>query len=177
MGRRYSDIKRAANLKTALDNYTAYLATPRTPKVGLGQPLSERVQLELESFGGGGGGAPISVRAAKSGFDRLGADINAVAGAAVVAATATSAVVRGFKAASVITFENATRAAASKDSAITKQPYLKYTGERFACPFGAGAAGAKEIEIGKLLISKMKQRTGLVINRVSITPERMSYGG
>ena len=177
MGRRYSDIKRAANLKAALDNYTAYLATPRTPKVGLGKALTERVALQVESFGGGGGGAAISVRGAKAGFDRLGTTINASSGAKVAAAASGAKFVRGFKAAMVITFENSARSAKSKDSAITKQPYLKYEGERFACPFGAKTATDKEIEAGAELISAMKQRTGLIINRVSITPERMSYGG
>lgn len=143
MGRRYSDIKRATELQSALTNYTNYLTTPRvrqlntrgprdTSKIVFLAPFTITVALD----------EVVQARVNPDHYTKIGAAINSAAGAEVLEVIGSKTLVDlgRFTAARLVLFENSTRQVSVETSNVTGTQYLKYTGERFSCPFGAQAA-------------------------------------
>lgn len=171
MARRFSDIKRAAKLSSALTAYQAYLAKPPSTTLGTYTPRENPVYLQVTPFGLTlPTGTFALVSGNQKGFTRLGTAITSLG--EVVAATSNAKPIVAFSPARVITFENATKTATTATSKFTSQAYRKYAGDQFSCPFGQKAAGDKEIDVGNEIKSALKARTGLEVNRISLTPER-----
>lgn len=145
MGRRYSDIKRAAKLQQALTGYINHLQTAgsRPSKIGTkgARDLSQTVYIEPFTVGIEVDEV-VQARCNPTAFTNLSAAINASTIAKVSATLGSKAVVSfpKFSPARVVLFRNATRNVEVKPSEVTGLQYLKYTGNRFSCPFGATAA-------------------------------------
>ena len=178
---RYSDIRRGAQLNQSLTRYTSYLTTPRTPNVNSRGALDAQQSVGVIPFDLDITDDYVAARSPVAGVSRLQSVIDGVSGLKVLAGNdltgQTAQAVTGFKAARVTTFENATRGVTVATSDVTNQQYLKYSGDRFSCAFGrATAAGTgKMIDLFDALKGALKARTGLAINRVSLTPERYAF--
>jgi hypothetical protein len=143
MGRRYSDIRRAAQLKAALDNYVDYLQTPRPPRLNTKGPRDNSQVVFLAPFTiSVGTDEVVAARVNPAHYTKLGATINGASGAEVLAAIGTKELIDlgQFTAARLVLFENSTRSVTVETSEVTGTQYLKYAGERYSCPFGAQAA-------------------------------------
>ena len=144
MGRRYSDIKRAAKLQQGLTNYISYLenSATRPSKIGTrgARDLTQTVYVEPFTVGVDVDEV-VMARCSPTSFTTLGAAINASSIAAVTATLGSKNVVNfpKFSPARIVLFRNNTRAVTVATSDITGLTYLKYSGQRFSCPFGATA--------------------------------------
>ncbi|MBE9159720.1 hypothetical protein IQ265_23205 [Nodosilinea sp. LEGE 06152] len=144
MGRRYSDIKRAAKLQQGLTNYINHLQTAATrpSKVGTrgARDLSQIVYIEPFTVGIEADEV-VQARCSPTSFTTLSTAINASSIARVTAALGAKTVVNfpKFSPARIVLFRNNTRAVTVATSDVTGLQYLKYNGNRFSCPFGATA--------------------------------------
>ena len=178
---RYSDIRRGAQLNQALTRYTSYLTTPRTSNVNSRGALDAQQTVGVVPFDLDITGDYVAVRSPVAGVSQLKDEIDGVTGLKVLAAadlnSKTAQAVTGFKPARVVTFQNATRAVTVATSDVTSQQYLKYSGDRFSCAFGRATktGTGKMVDLFDALKVALKARTGLAVNRVSLTPERYSF--
>lgn len=143
MGRRFSDIKRAAQLKDALDNYIVYLQTPRPPRLNTRGPRDTSQIVYVAPFTMTvAADEVVQARVNPAHYTKLGATINGAAGAEVLATIGAKTLVDlgRFTAARLVLFENSTRSVTLETSEVTGTQYMKYAGDRYSCPFGAQAA-------------------------------------
>lgn len=144
MANRYSDIKRGAKLKVALDNYKTYLDTLGTRPTRIGQqgPRNLDKLLYVTPFLIDiGATEKLPVQNTTDGYNQLQTYINGSSIAAVTdnLGTDTLAELAGFRAARVVLFLNSTRSVTVERSDVTNLEYLKYAGTRYSCAFGATA--------------------------------------
>lgn len=144
MGRRYSDIKRATELKEALTRYTTYLTTPRPRQLNSRGPRDTSKIVFLAPFTiTVGTDEVVQARVNPAHYTKLGASINGAGTGAEVLETvgAKTLIDLGrFSSARVVLFENSTRSVTVATSDVTGTQYLKYAGDRYSCPFGAKLA-------------------------------------
>jgi hypothetical protein len=181
MGRRYSDINRAARLKLAHDNLQAYRAAPRAlpTTADRSRPLQKVVTVIPFALSLDDSVSGIDVHTNAAGYEHLGSLVSGVAGAKVSPAAegAKASPLKGFRAAQVHTFESTTTSKKQAESRATKTPYWKYTGTGYHCTFGkeTKASTVLAIDVYKLVKAALVARQGLATNRVSITPERYRF--
>lgn len=151
MGNRYSDIKRGAKLKTALDNYVNYLNTlgTRPSRVGQLGPRNLDKILFVQPFTAQVAASEFcSAKNTTEGFTQLGSYINGSALAATTDNLGANSLVSlpKFRASRVVLFLNATRSVNVARSEVTNLEYLNYAGTRYSCAFGATADTDDEME-------------------------------
>lgn len=144
MGRRYSDIRRAAKLQTALDNYIQHLQTmgTRPSKIGQYGPRNLNTTAYVAPFTTTVAiGEVVAGKCTDDSYTTLSTAINGSSLAAVSDAIGADTLINipKFRAARVIMFLNATRSVTVETSDVTGLQYLKYAGTRYSCPFGATA--------------------------------------
>lgn len=177
---RYSDIRRAAQLKASLDRYTTYLSTPRTPDLNSRGDRAVQVSAGVIPFSLDIAGDMVATSAPQTGETRLKTAINAISGAKVFTGAEVTGDVdslNAFKPARVTTFENATKTKTIATSDVTGARYLKYAGDRFSLPFGKDTKAGTEklVDVFDAIKAALKARQNLDVNRVSVVPERYSY--
>ncbi|MEM6353589.1 MAG: hypothetical protein AAF766_22795 [Cyanobacteria bacterium P01_D01_bin.14] len=174
---RYSDIRRAAQLNQALQNYINYLGTPRTPNVGGGTPRGPQQQLFIQPFGQDLPlNSRVQVQASTDSYAALSQYIVAGNGAEADTAIGANSVVNlpKFRPARVVWFRNPTRTVQTATSGVTGQRYLKYNGDRDSCPFGRAAADDDQMDVFNAIKADiLTTNTNLEVNRVSITREKI----
>lgn len=175
---RYSDIRRGAQLKTALDNYVQYLQTPRAPRLNTRGARAAQIRTFIVPYGidiAADEVVPVSSPAA--GYNRLQGLINSTnntqAEVTNDVGTKTPTNVVGFSPARLVTFENATRSVTTPTSDVTKREYLKYAGTRFQCAFGRKVAADDLYDAFQILKTAALGRPNLAVNRVSLINERI----
>lgn len=181
MGRRYSDIRRATQLKDALDNYVAYLSTPRAPRLNTRGARDNSKVVFLAPFTTTVADTEvIQARVNPAHFTKLGALINGTGtGAEVLEANGTKNIVDlgRFSAARVVLFQNATRSVTVSTSDVTRNQYLKYAGERFSCPFGQKTTTSDMIDAYlnvKAAVLASTSVASAAVKRVSLIREKAS---
>jgi len=177
---RYSDIRRGAQLQAALTAYTTYLTTARTPNLSTTNDRPVQIGAGVIPFGTDIAGDMVSVNCPQTGATRLKTLIDGVDGAKVFTAAEVTGDIEdiiGFKPARITTFENATKTKTIETSEVTGQRYLKYAGERFSAPFGreTKAGTDRMIPVFNALKAALLARTGLAVNRVSLSPEKFDF--
>ena len=152
MPRRYSDIKRAYQLKAALDGYVAHIqsSATRPSRINTRGPLNLNKIVYVAPFTAQ---ADVDeVCAARTNDDSWQAISPSILGGSTAAdivdvlGTKTLISLPSFRAARIVFFTNSTRVVEVKASEVTGLQYLKYTGTRYSCPFGAGTDAIDQME-------------------------------
>ena len=180
MARRYSDIKRGAELNQALGNYITYLQTPRprninsrgaqgTTKTVYGAPFN--IEFEVDVV--------YASRVNPDHFTALSTYINqAGSGAQVLEAPGANSIGNAYRyrLPRVIWFRNTTRTVSVVTSDITGLRRLSYAGDRFSCPFGANADSDDQATTFNQIKSNILGATAgtYEVNRVSLSKEVFS---
>lgn len=179
MGRRYSDIKRAARLQAGLTNYVNYLqnSATRPSRLGTQGPRNLTQIVYLEPFTiGVEADEVVAARCTPESFNTLNATINASPVAAVTSAVGAKAVVSipKFSAARLVLFRNNTRVVSVARSDVTGLEYLKYNGDRFSCPFGATADNDDLMDsFADVKTRVLAANAGAAVKRVSLVREKV----
>lgn len=175
MARRFSDIKRAKRLETALAGYMTYLQKPASTTLPTYKARPKQQSLILSPFGIElEGETKAVVYAGEASVTNLLPIVSQVADVAENPGTGDLAELTGFRPARVINFASATKTVTTGDSKFTGLPYRKYAGDRFALPFGRKTSTDVEIDISKAIKARLRGRPNLEVNRVSFTPERQA---
>lgn len=151
MGRRYSDVKRGAQLNTALNNYINYLQTmgTRPSKIGQYGPRNLNTTAYIQPFTGTfTAGEVVTAKCTDDSYTTLATTINGSTFANVTNSIGADTLINlpKFRAARIIMFLNATRSVTVQTSDVTGLQYLKYAGTRYSCPFGAAADTDDQME-------------------------------
>ena len=151
MGRRFSDVKRGAKLKTALDNYITYLQTAgtRPSRIGTQGPRNLSVFLYVQPFTVTVAADEfLQAKATPESNTKLRTVVDGTSLAAVTATLGANTLITlpKFRASRITYFENSTRSVSVQSSDVTGLQYLKYAGERFSIPFGAQTATADQTD-------------------------------
>lgn len=174
---RFSDIKQGGLLKQKLDFYTERLKNPPPRRLNSRGDRPPSRLVFLNPFGLDiSTDELVSVNNNTAGYTRLQTAINtANTGAEVLGelGSKTVASVGRFRPARVVTFENASKTKSTPLSGFTGQEYLKYAGQTFSCAFGRKAQTDDQYDAANAIKAILKARSGLPVNRVSITPERL----
>lgn len=152
MPRRYSDIKRAYQLKNALDGFVNHIQTSATRprrintrgalnlnKIVYVAPFTAHVDVD----------EVCAARTNDESWQAISPSILGGSSAAdVVDALGTKTLVSlpSFRAARIVFFTNATRSVTVETSEVTGLQYLKYAGNRYSCPFGANTDAIDQME-------------------------------
>lgn len=178
MTRRYSQIKKAAEYETALNNYTTYLkdaATRPTKRMqggtkGASRPVSKAAVSPFGMDSSASGKILVSIgdKSKTKLATALGSTRLDLSNAGIAAANRLA----GFRPAKVSAFEGSD-AATYVQSKVTKLYYLKYPGDSFNAPFGA-TADTEEIEtaMGLVRAAVVAVLTGDV-KRISFSTEKV----
>lgn len=177
MTNRFSQVKRGAEYKKALDNYTDYLKnaeTRPTKRLQGGVRTSRRqlVERAVRPFGMDlSGDETVLVKASQASITGIGA---AVGSRLIVPSTTTNASkLSKFKPARVSAFRG-TGAATYVQSKVTKLFYLKYTGDSFGLPFGALTEAEEEATGAKTIRTAIIAAFGAAdVKRISFSPEKV----
>lgn len=178
MTRRFSDIKRALEYKTGLDNYVDYLTnldTRQTKRLVGGTRGARRrtVRAALLPFG-------MDLEAGQYAAVRIGEKSNTAIGTNLGTRLYTSGAqldgaiaFGGFRPAKLAVFRG-TGAATYVPSKITKLQYLKYTGDTYTIPFGALTEAEEEaVGLDAVKGSITTLFAGADILRMSYQPEKV----
>jgi hypothetical protein len=174
---RYSDIKRAARLKTGLDNYITYLQTAgtRPSRIGTQGARNLNVTLYIQPFTVTvAADEYVSGRCTTESDTKLRTVVNGANDAAVTNTLGANTLIQlpKFRPARVLYFENSTRSVAVETSDVTGLQYLKYAGERFSIPFGAQAATSDQTDAFLAAKAAILAANGAAaIKRVSLSRE------
>lgn len=178
MARRYSRIKQGALYNAGLQNYIQYLQTAATrPRnIGTRGARGDTALAYITPFG-----FDVAVdelansRVNPEDYTALSTYINGAGTGAEVSNTLGANNLideKGFRAARVIWFNNATRNVTVERSDVTQIQYLKYTGDRRSCPFGRATATDDQIDaFNGVKAAIVQARSGDAINRVSLQRE------
>lgn len=179
MASRYSNIRQAAQLAESLRNLRLYEDTPRVRRVNSRGPRDPSKNLYIVPFGRDlGTDEVVRVRNSIQGYTALSPLINqaGLQGETTDArGTKTPVVVAGYRPSRIVWFRNTTRSVIAKISDVTKDSYLKYNGDRDTCAFGRGAATDNEYDSFDEIKTVILSNASFVVNRVSLTPERIRY--
>lgn len=180
MGRRFSNIRRAAQLQAALTAYTTWLTEPRQPRINSrgARPPSKAIyvtpfgfDLETDEL--------ARARNSVEGYTALASTINASGtGGKVVDTLGTNSIatVGRFSPARIVWFRNASRSVQEVRSEITNQDYLKYNGDRSSCAFGREQADDNMYDAFDAIKAALTAaNSSLEVNRISLTREKYSY--
>lgn len=152
MARRYSDIKRAAQLQAGLTAYIAYLqnSANRPSGVGTKGPRGLNKTVFVAPFTTQVAATELcAAKVRQDAFNMISPSILGGSTKANVAETLganTLVSFPRFRASRVVLFHNAARVAAAEPSKVTGIRYLKYEGDHFSCPMGATADTDDEME-------------------------------
>lgn len=151
MGNRYSDIKRGAELNTALQNYISHLQNLGTAPSGIGTqgPRNLDKLLFVAPYTAEvGATSKLAVQNTTDGYNQLQTYINGSTFADTTDNLGTDTLVQlpKFRASRVVLFLNSTRSVTVERSDVTNLEYLKYAGTRYSCAFGATADTDDEME-------------------------------
>lgn len=176
---RYSDIRRGGELKYALDNWINHMTDYENRESGIGQGQERGAQatvyvvpfmkdLTLDEV--------VEVNVTATHLADLRTYITAADGAEVIEAigSKTPITVTGFRAARVTWFRNANKVKTVATSKVTKLKYLKYAGDRSACPFGRAADSDDQQDAFNAVRAQLKAQAGLAVNRVSLVREKFA---
>jgi len=175
---RDSRIKQAPRLAEAFQRLQAYEAQPREINVGSQGPREPRTNVYVKPFGldlPADQLAQTSITADQ--YSTMAPIVNgAGTGAEVTDTLGTNdlAPVRGFTAAKVKWFRNATVSSTTVRSQRTNLPYLKYAGETLTCPFGRATETDNMYDVFNTLKSGILEISGFQMSRVSLTREMFS---
>ncbi|MEO0538387.1 MAG: hypothetical protein AAF215_31555 [Cyanobacteria bacterium P01_A01_bin.123] len=180
MAQRFSRIRQGAYYNQGLTNYINYLQTSATRPRRIGQqgPRNLTLQVYITPFGFDiATDELVPVKANPDSYTALSTYINGAGTGAQVGDTLGANTVvteRGFRAARVVWFRNATRAVNVTTSDITGLQYLNYTGDRDSCPFGRNTATDDQIDAFNAVKAAVLQATAGAnsVNRVSLSRER-----
>lgn len=179
MGGRYSDIKRAAKLQAGLTNYINYLQTAATrpSRIGTQGPRNLTQIVYVEPFTVTvAADEVVAARCTPESYNALNASINGSSIAGVANTLGAKAVVSfpKFSAARVVLFRNNTRVVNVETSDVTGLRYLKYTGDRFSCPFG-GTANVDDMMDAFLDVKArlLTANAAAAVKRVSLVREKV----
>lgn len=179
MASRYSTIRKAAQLAEALRNLRLYEDTPRQPKLNSRGARKPSKNIYIVPFGRDlETDEVVRVRGSVAGYTALAGQINTASTQGEVTdqvGTKTVVTVSGFRPARVVWFRNATRSVIEKKSDVTKIDYLKYNGDRDSCAFGRKVATDNQYDAFDDIKTVITSSGALVINRVTLTPERIRY--
>lgn len=182
MSRRYSDIISSARLRPALDRYVQYLegTVTRPSRINTQGDRQATNPVYVFPFG-----MDLAVDEVITAFYSTARDnvlvpiINAVTGVDVSVALGAKTPVerRGFRAARVVWFRNATKTKTVGTSDVTGLQYLRYAGTRSSCPFGRDDASspADIFDSFDQIKASLKSQPNLAVNRVSLTKESFKY--
>lgn len=178
MGKRFSDIKRGAELEAARVAYFNYWETKATRPsgVGTGTPRELDAVCYVQPFTTDvAADEVVTAKAYNQGYTTLSTYINGVPTAAVTNTIGANSIVNipKFRAARVTWFRNTTRQVSTPTSKFTNQEYLKYTGERFSCPFGATADTDDMIDSFLSVKAALLAVSGYAVSRVSLKREEV----
>lgn len=151
MGNRYSDIKRGAELNTALNNYINHLQSLGTAPSGIGTqgPRNlDKLLFVMPFTAEVGATSKLAAKNTTEGYNQLQTYINGSTFAETTDNIGTDTLVQlpKFRAARVVLFLNATRSVTVERSDVTNLEYLKYAGTRYSCAFGATADTDDQME-------------------------------
>ena len=176
---RYSDIRRGGELKYALDNWITHMTDYESRDSGIGQGQERGEQstvyvvpfmkdLTLDQV--------VEVSVTATHLSALRSYIASADGAEVIEAigTKTPIVIKGFRPARVTWFRNATKVKSVQTSKVTKLKYLKYEGDRSACPFGRQTDSDDQQDAYNAVRAQLKAEAGLAVNRISLVRERFA---
>ena len=182
MSRRFSRILGSSRLRPAADRYIQYLSgtLTRPSRVGQGGPRQATQSVYYYPFGLD---LPtdqvLTAKVDPAHYNILAPVINGVTGVEITngLGAKTLSPLRGISPARVVWFRNATRSVQVATSTITGLEYLKYNGDRYACPFGRdGATSTADMyDAFSEIKGDLLSTPGFVISRVSIQRERLSY--
>lgn len=176
---RFSDIKRGAQLKTALDRYIEHIQTAGTRPRRIGQYGARNLTtyLYFKPFTIDVAADEVVVaRCTPESDTKLRTIVDGVAAASVSSSLGANSVVSlpKFRAARIVYFENGTRSVQVTSSQITGQEYLKYAGERFSLPFGAAADTDDMMDaFAQAKAAILEANSAAEVKRVSLTRERI----
>jgi hypothetical protein len=174
---RFTDIRRGGELNRKLTRYTQYLQNPPAPRLNSRGDRDPSRLVYLNPFSIDIGTTEILEATANTeGYTLLSTFINGTSTGAEVAATRGDNTVKDvgrFRAAKVTVFQNATKTKTTPNSRFTGEPYLKYAGTTYSCPFGRKTATDDIQDAYRSIRAALKARTGLLVNRVSLQPERL----
>lgn len=180
MAKRYSDVRRGAELNKALTNYASYLqnASTRPSKRLQGGTVERSIkkkEVSLLPFGVDMSteNPKFRVQATEKGLSTAGNLQTALATRIDVTPDANSIRNRNFTPAKVSYFKpNGTRS--YKQSKITKLYYVAYGGETYTAPFGATSA-TEEFSTGAAAVRAdvLELDNTLDYRRVSVSSERL----
>ena len=173
---RFSDIKRGGELKTKLDRYTQYLQNPPARRLNSQGDRAPSQQVYITPFSFDIlGTETVAVNANRDGFTQLATAINGGARSEVLAAigSKTPKDVGRFRPARVSVFQNPTKTKTTPNSKFTGQPYLKYAGDSYSCPFGRKTVGDDIQDAYAIVRTALRARPNLLVNRVSLQVERV----
>jgi hypothetical protein len=182
MAKRYSDILQSARLRPALDRYVDYLqgTVTRPSRINTQGDRQATNPVYVYPFGLDlATGQVITAYYSTARDNALVAIINAVTGINVDTTLGASTPVerRGFKAARVVWFRNATKTKTVGTSTVTGLQYLRYAGTRLSCPFGRDDASspADMFDGFNAVKTSLKAQPNLAVNRVSLVKESFKY--
>jgi hypothetical protein len=176
MAGRFSDIKRGGDLKKKLDKYVTYLQNPPARRLNTQGDRKPSTVVYLTPFSLDVGTTQVvSVDANRDGYTLLAPFVNQGTGSAITNDKDGKTVkdVGRFRAAKVNVFQNPTKTKTTPNSKFTGEPYLKYAGNSYSCPFGRKAASDDIQDAFSDVKAILRQRQGLLVNRVSLQIERV----
>jgi hypothetical protein len=176
MAGRFSDIKRGGELNKKLTKYVAYLQNPPARRLNSQGDRDPSSPVYLTPFSLDIGTTQVvSVDANDKGYALLAPFVNQGTGSEITNAKGAKTVkdVGRFRAAKVNVFQNATKVKSTPNSKFTGEPYLKYTGTSYSCPFGRKAATDDIQDAYADIRSIIRARPGFEVNRVSLQIERV----
>lgn len=173
---RFSDIKRSNKLSEAYTNYKTWQDRPYDPQPNTRGASKNTKVVYLNPFG-----LPVTVGELYSSktdpntYAELSALVNASDGGEVTDTLGSSTVKRsrGFSAARVIWFRNASRVVSVARSEITNLQYLKYAGDRLSIPFGQATGTDEEISVFESIKAAALSNGSFDVSRVSLKRERI----
>ena len=179
MATRYSRIRSANQLADALAKLRAYEDRPKTPKVNSRGARDPAKNVYIVPFGKDlDTDEVVRVRNSIDGYAALNLQINASGTQGEVTdarGTKTPVVIPGYRPARIVWFRNQTRSVTVGRSDATGIQYLKYNGDRSTCAFGRKATTDNQYDAFDEVKTAITNAPGLVVNRVTLTPERIRY--
>ncbi|MBE9157695.1 hypothetical protein IQ265_12785 [Nodosilinea sp. LEGE 06152] len=179
MANRFSDIKRGAQLQSALNNYINYIQTKATrpSRIGTQGPrdLSKTVYVMPFTAEAGATGVCMA-RCSQESYSTLAQYINASTHANVAEALGTKTLINlpKFSAARLVFFRNGTRVVNVETSDVTGLQYLKYSGTRTSCPMGADVDTDDQMEAFlDIKAAVLAAFAGSAVKRVSLSREKV----
>lgn len=176
---RYTDIRRGAQLKFALDNYVDYLQNLGQGESGIGQGTERGAQSTVYVVPFGKDvtlDTIVETRVTATHLTALKESIDTSTEAEILDAAGNKTVskIHGFRPARIVWFRNTAKQKTVETSKVTKLKYLKYAGDRFSAPFGRKTDNSDQVDAYNSIRSILKAKSDYAVNRVSLVRERFA---